>query len=411
MKRWIPIVALLIVASLVLTACPAPTPQIIEVEKPVVVEKVVEKIVEVTPTLVPLPEEEPKVVLKWTGGTMYEAIDAYWVKPFEEETGIDVEYLEGGLLPAMLKAMVESGNVTIDLFGGDPWVGGKLAEVGLVQKINWEWIEEDYPGLTAQIPEQWRTGAIFGYGTPGHVGCRVLAYRTDAFDTPPESWADFWDVEKFPGPRAMWWGGYGDPSIEMALFALGYTKDQMKEITIEMLDEAYAKLDEIKPYVVKWTTAGAESSDMLARGEIVMADTWDGRVMAVIEGGAPVAYTFNQARCAPGWLAIPSNAPHPRNAHKLLGYIISAESQGRFQSHFAYGGVNPYSKDFVAPERWAVLSTGYADLAVYPSEPFYNSPINPDDIFGQSWSQWLAETWPAFEAAAPGKWIPSEHIK
>jgi len=422
MKRWVPLVALLVISSLVLTACPAPTPQIVEVEKQVVVEKevvqtvvvekevAVEKIVEVTPTPVPVPEEEPKVVLKWTGGTMYEAIEKNWVQPFEEKTGIEVEYLEGGLLPAMLKAMVDSGNVTVDLFGGDPWVGGKLAELGLVQKINWDWLEEDYPGLTAQIPERWRTGPIFGYGTPGHVGCRVLAYRTDAFDAAPTGWADFWDVENFPGPRALWWGGYGDPSIEMALFALGYTADDMAEITTEMLDEAYAKLDEIKPHIVKWTTAGAESADMLARGEIVMADTWDGRVMAVMDGVVPVDFIRNESRCAPGWLAIPANSPHTRNAHKLLGEMISAEGQARFQNDYAYGGINPYSEEFLSPERWAMLSTGFADLAVYPSEAFYNSSINPDDLFGLSWSQWLAETWPAFEAAAPGEWIPSEHI-
>jgi simple sugar transport system substrate-binding protein len=47
MKRWLPMTAVLLVAVLVLTACPAPTPQIIEVEKPVVVEKKVVETVEV----------------------------------------------------------------------------------------------------------------------------------------------------------------------------------------------------------------------------------------------------------------------------------------------------------------------------------------------------------------------------
>ncbi|HUW15020.1 MAG TPA: hypothetical protein VM537_35205, partial [Anaerolineae bacterium] len=47
MKRWTWCVALLVVSSLILTACPAPTPQIIEVEKQVVVEKSVIETVEV----------------------------------------------------------------------------------------------------------------------------------------------------------------------------------------------------------------------------------------------------------------------------------------------------------------------------------------------------------------------------
>ncbi|MDH7486456.1 MAG: sugar ABC transporter substrate-binding protein [Anaerolineae bacterium] len=47
MKRWIPITTLLVISVLILTACPAPTPQVIEVEKPVVVEKKVVETVEV----------------------------------------------------------------------------------------------------------------------------------------------------------------------------------------------------------------------------------------------------------------------------------------------------------------------------------------------------------------------------
>jgi len=46
MKRWLLLVTMFVVSALILTACPAPTPQVIEVEKPVVVEKkVVETVV------------------------------------------------------------------------------------------------------------------------------------------------------------------------------------------------------------------------------------------------------------------------------------------------------------------------------------------------------------------------------
>ena len=407
---------------LLLTACtpaaPAPDPETVEVTR-VVIEtvevegemveatRIVEVEVLVTPIPIPEPEEEPMVILKWSGGSFYEAVNESWVIPFEEETGIDVDYQEGSLLPAQIKAMVESGNVSVDLFGTDPWSAGRLAELGLIQKINWDLMD---PALLDEIPEEWRTGPIWSYGLPSLISCRVLAYRTDAFDEPPTSWADFWDQENFPGPRALWWGGYGDPSIEMALFALGYTADQMGAITHEMLDEAYAKLDELKPDVIKWTTAGAESSEMLARGEIVMADTWDGRVLAVIESGAPVAFTRNEGRCGAGMMAIPTGAPHPKNAHQLMGYMLKGESQARFQMAFAYGGINAHAAEFLPPARAEMLSTSALDLAVFVSPDFYNQPIDPDNIFGPRWSTWLAETWTAFEAAAPGEWIPTEQM-
>jgi oligopeptide transport system substrate-binding protein len=41
-KKWSIVLGVLVIASLILTACPAPTPQIVEVEKKVVETKVVE---------------------------------------------------------------------------------------------------------------------------------------------------------------------------------------------------------------------------------------------------------------------------------------------------------------------------------------------------------------------------------
>ena len=70
MKRWIPITTLLVVSVLILTACPAPTPQIIEVVKEVAVEKVVKETVEVekivekeVPVEVIVTEPGPEAVL------------------------------------------------------------------------------------------------------------------------------------------------------------------------------------------------------------------------------------------------------------------------------------------------------------------------------------------------------------
>ena len=430
-RRKLLLIGLFLASMLIFAACQAPEAEIIEVTRVVTeTETITEQIevtrivegetiteqievtriveVEVEPEPEAMAEEPPEVVLQWSGGTFYEAVNENWVETFEEETGIDVNYLEGSVLPPILKAMVESGNVTVDLAGMDPWVGGKLGALGLIQEINYDLFD---PEVLEQIPERWRSGSIFKYGIPGHVACRVIAWNTDVFgDDPPQDWVDFWDVEKYPGPRAMWWGGYGDPEIEPALFAAGYTAAEMETITPQMLDEAYAKLDEIKPNVVKWTTGGAETAELLSRGDAVLGTPFDGRAQAVIDEGAPVAFTRNQMRCAPGFLAIPTGAPHPVNAHKLLNHILKAESQALFQEDFAYGGINPFAADFLAPDRAAILSTGFADLAVYPSNEFYNAPIDPNDIFGQSFSLWLADNWPEFEAASPGDYIPSEHL-
>ena len=60
------------------------------------------------------------------------------------------------------------------------------------------------------------TPVWFGFS----VFATLLAYRTDKFgDNGPNNWADFWNVEKFPGRRGLYKGVAG--MLESALMADG----------------------------------------------------------------------------------------------------------------------------------------------------------------------------------------------
>ncbi|NOZ27000.1 MAG: ABC transporter substrate-binding protein [Chloroflexi bacterium] len=76
MRRHWPVIALLIVAALILTACPSATPEkvvvketvVVTKEVPVTVEKIVERVVEVTPEVTPAPEELSGTLVVGRGG-------------------------------------------------------------------------------------------------------------------------------------------------------------------------------------------------------------------------------------------------------------------------------------------------------------------------------------------------------
>jgi len=166
MKRWLPITALLVVASLILTACPAPTPQVIEVEKQVVVEKPVietvevvkevavekivketvevevvkEVIVEVTPEVV----EEPTAVTYERNETLYIS-GAAWGPPSDWNPFITWS-------KANTSATV--GLIYENLFMFSPLTGELipfLAESG-------EWIDADTYGLKLRKGLTWQDG-------------------------------------------------------------------------------------------------------------------------------------------------------------------------------------------------------------------------------------------------------------
>jgi putative spermidine/putrescine transport system substrate-binding protein len=96
----------------------------------------------------------------------------------------------------------------------------------------------------------------------------------------PKTWADFWNVEKWPGKRTL----LSRPtSIVFALLADGVpTSDVIKVLNSPGgVDRAFKKLDEIKPHL-RWWRNGGEPVEMLATGEVVMAQAWNGRVASAV---------------------------------------------------------------------------------------------------------------------------------
>ena len=105
----------------------------------------------------------------------------------------------------------------------------------------------------------------------------MLVYDGNKMADGPKSWADFWDVEKFPGKRGML--GQALYTLENALMADGVPRPMSTTVlrTPEGVDRAFAKLDQIKPHVVWWTSSSTAMQNLDA-GEVVMTDMYNGRV-------------------------------------------------------------------------------------------------------------------------------------
>ena len=90
------------------------------------------------------------------------------------------------------------------------------------------------------------------------------------------------DLEKFPGKRGL--EKKPKENLELALIGDGVAKDEVYDVlsTDEGVDRALAKLDTIKDQVV-WWSAGAETPQLLADGEVVMGTAYNGRLFSVIE--------------------------------------------------------------------------------------------------------------------------------
>jgi putative spermidine/putrescine transport system substrate-binding protein len=196
------------------------------------------------------------------------------------------------------------------------------------------------------------------YMTPNTVGfytySTVMAYNKEVYSDgkQPKSWAEFWDVGKFPGSRMLADMGSGQPNLEFALIADGVPMDKVYPIDI---DRAFKSLSKIKPHVKKFWDTGALSAQMLADKEVVLGSIWNGRLQAIADKGAPVAIEWNQHMLQIQALAVFKDAKNKKEAQAFVDYSVSPKAGLGLAKELVYGPTNRKSFDMLPADLVAKL--------------------------------------------------------
>jgi putative spermidine/putrescine transport system substrate-binding protein len=286
-----------------------------------------------------------QIVVSDPGGPYTTAYRKAFYDPFEKATGIKVVSVAREAQPlAQFTAMVQTKNyiwdvTTLTNTGEIPILQSR----GLLEPIGLK--PSDFPGLMPEaVTESWL--GVDVYAT-------TIAYRRDKFGANgPQTWADFWDLKKFPGRRSL----RRNPidTLEQALLADGVPMDKLYPID---LDRAFKSLDRIKPNIAVWWTSGAQAMQLIQSGEVDMIATWNGRSQAAIDGGAPVTIVWNQGLYSiEGW-GIPRGTPRAELAKQFVRFCADAKLQSAFTDDLAYGPTNLKAYEFIAPKRAALLPT------------------------------------------------------
>ena len=178
-----------------------------------------------------------------------------------------------------------------------------------------------------------------------------MTYDTKAFGGKlPKTWADFWDVEQFPGKRVMY--KYMAGTLEAALMADGVPIDQLYPLDI---DRAMKKLEQLKPHLILWDT-GASSQQVFRDGEVVMGQIWHTRAnLLKQESDGRFDFTFNQGFLQPGVMSVPVNNPAgTKTAMEFLASMQDPKSQVKLLELLGNGPANPEAEGTYSPELAAV---------------------------------------------------------
>jgi putative spermidine/putrescine transport system substrate-binding protein len=278
------------------------------------------------------------------GGPFGPAFDAAFIKPYEQETGDEISHVARIHYPTVeIKAMVDTKSYNWDVVTATDADRYELTRQGLLEPLDWSGDDMAQIMASAHKPDWMGTD----------VYAAVLCYRSDKYGKGgPKSWADFWNVEKFPGRRAF--HKHPIDTLEQALLADGVAADKVYPID---MDRAFASLDKIKPHIDVWWTGGAQTTQLLESGECDIVPTWNGRAQVLIDAGKPVEIEWNQGvYSSEGWVIAKGN-PKAAVCKKFIKFCANAKRQAEYTKTLAYGPTNPKAYDFIPPERAKYLPT------------------------------------------------------
>lgn len=294
---------------------------------------------------------EGSIAVASYGGAYQDALRKAHYEPTAQALGIEIkEYTLSGI--GDIRAQVQAGAVewdVVELYGGQC---EQAAREGLTLPLDYGVINAD--GIPEELVKPNWIG-VTAYST-------VLAYNTEVYgDNPPTTWADFWDVEKFPGTRAL--SGYGlSSNAELAMMAAGVATSDMYPIDLE---KAIDKMREIKPHITVWWNSGAQAAQLAQSEEADMLSIWIARIDTVIAEGAPYAYSFNQGLLDVDCLVVPKGAKNPELAMQAINMFVSPDLQANLPQYVNYGPVNQkaFETGKITPEMAAKSNSSPANLA------------------------------------------------
>jgi putative spermidine/putrescine transport system substrate-binding protein len=321
-----------------------------------------------------------KVVIRTIGGSYEEANVKAIFEPFTKATGIEIVRAPATL--GKLLAMYESGNIELDVVDAGELGVLSLSQKGALDKIN-------YKSWKLANPEDFDPAIRRDDMIADIYFSSVLGYNSQTFPTgkQPRSWAEFWDLKKFPGPRMLADLASGAVDLEFALLADGVPRDKIYPIDV---DRAFKALDRVRPGIRKFWDTGALSAQMLADKEVVLGSIWNGRLQAVADKGAPLAIEWNEAMLQTQYWAILKGAKNLENAQRFIEFACQPEIQASHAKLIPYGPTN----------RQAFKSVPADVAARLPSSPEHkgkaflqNGKWWADNraMVSERWSQWLLQ--------------------
>lgn len=277
---------------------------------------------------------------------------AAYAEPYAAATGVTITWDEGaneGI--AKMRAAAEAGNTPYDLVDVEGPDSQRACDEGLAIEIHFDAdLEPGADGSAATA--DFGPSLINDCFVPQIVFSTTFGYRTDVAawnGAMPDDLCDIFDLAAFPGMRSL--EGRPKKNLEWALLCDGVAQEDLYDVLSSEggVERALAKLDSIRDSVI-WWSAGAETPQLLADGEVVMGSTYNGRLFsAIVEQSQPIGMLWDyQVFDFDGWV-VPAGLPADRLARTMhfLAYATDTQRLADQANYISYGPARASSQPLV----------------------------------------------------------------
>jgi putative spermidine/putrescine transport system substrate-binding protein len=288
-----------------------------------------------------LPAEARDLTVVGWGGASQTALRKAYFEPFMKETGTKLveDSWQGGI--GVLRTKVKGGNANWDVVHVEIEELLLGCEEGLFEKFDWSSVGGRDKFIDA--------AAISDCGIGAEVWTVGLGYDGDRLKDGPKSWADFWDVKKFPGKRGMKKGA--KYTLEIALMADGVKPQEVYQVlaTPQGVERAFRKLDELKPHIIWWSSA-SQVPDLLASREVIMSVGTGGRLFAANDQDKRnFKLVWDGSIYAVDSWVILKGSPNKQQAAQFIAFASRPETQRVFSSSIPLGPTHKDAPTGLAP--------------------------------------------------------------
>ena len=301
------------------------------------------------------------------------------VADFKAKTGITVNHTKIGDNGEIISKMKAGGGAGFDLASPTNMRALQWENLGVLAPFDMNRINTGNvnPGMLAVGERDWNFGGKGSHWVPQLWGTESISWRTDKWQ--PDGLPSFGDIwEPNPGIDGAFMMGRTYSMMtgcgiwmhhqgKMDFWSSYNDEDTMRKNWETITDYCISKKGNLVKF---WSGADPQKQGFTSDG-VVVGQTWDGPIAAMMKAGEPVAYqTTDEGALA--WIdgiTMSAKAENIDEAYELINYSFTPEVGGQTVNEIGYNSAVNGASDFYSDETKALAK------AIYPGDT--STKLNP----------------------------------